>query len=140
MDRNGVWVSNFTHYFRVLDRVEAMGILLWIRSAEGISDLLRSVVISFSGLVSVSGPGSTFFDQLISQNAVTHYVSQFWTQNGFLCCFCFSAVTQTQSTALWLVCTTSNFSHFPKVSCLLVSSESHEVRKLFVSLFGEFPP
>ena len=71
MDQYGVWVSNFTHYFRVLDRAEAMGILLWIRSAEGISDLLRSVMISFSGLVSVSGPGSTFFDQLISQNAVT---------------------------------------------------------------------
>ena len=60
MDRYGVWVSNFTHYFRVLDRAEAMGILLWIRSAEGISDLLRSVVIWFSGpLASLSGPCGT---------------------------------------------------------------------------------
>ena len=121
MDQYGVWVSNFTHYFRVLDRAEAMGILLWIRSAEGISDLLRSVVISFSGLVSVSGPGSTFFDQLISQNAVTLRITILDPKRVFM--------------LLLLLCGNTNTINRSLVSLHYVQLQSLSKSFLFVSFF-----
>ena len=114
--------SNFAHCFLVLDRTEAMGIRLWIRCAVGISDLLRSVVISFSGLVSVSGPGSTFFDPTdLPKRSYALRITILDPKRGFM--------------LLLLLCGNTNTINRSLVSLHYVQLQSLSKSFLFVSFF-----